>query len=389
MKKRWLIPILIFAAILTAGIYLGAKVALYITTTPECNLSDIEFAYAVGQEERMPIVEVFFVTSRKLLSEQDVTFADEDGERLYFGVAKVRIPAGLRIGDIQVPEIARHQVDEQHATISELKLLSEDEFYGVLSHRLQGSNAKSINLLVHGVNHTFDSSVRQAGTLTFDLNMSFPLVLYSWPTGPGVMPGTYKRDRAAVTGAAQGLDLFLERFQDHIHPRKINILAHSLGCKVVCETFDLLVKKEKWSDAETEMANVVLAAPDVDKDDFDKTFIKEVASLAGRVTVYVASNDGVLVLSSFLNGADRAGVREQQQFAIEELVTKDAKELPRIQIIDATFVNNALTQHSYYYQSRPAFSDVYNLLRNDLPAEDRHVLRHEMAKDANYWIIPP
>jgi hypothetical protein len=60
-----------------------------------------------------------------------------------------------------------------------------------------------------------------------------------------------------------------------------------------------------------------------------------------------------------------------------------------VEIVDATFVNNAHNSHGYFYQNRAAFADLQNLLRNDLPACQRQLLRHERAKHANYWIIPP
>ena len=37
----------------------------------------------------------------------------------------------------------------------------------------------------------------------------------------------------------------------------------------------------------------------------------------------------------------------------------------------------------FFVQKRPP------LLRNDVPAHQRQLLRHEKAREANYWVIPP
>jgi len=383
---------LIGAVMLLAAALLGAWAAVHFYRTPLCDLRGISFPYAVAEKDGMPVVKVFFVTNRKQESAEKAAFGDTQGDALVYGTAQVRIPPGLNIGDVQKPEIPRAENDGQLATIERVDVLSEKEFYADLSKWIEDTGAKMVNLLVHGVNHSFDSSIRQAGALSFDLNMPQPMVLFSWPTAGGILPGDYAHDAGMVASAAKGLQNFLDGFQAAIHLRRINIVAHSMGANVVCETFVGLVKDEKWHAEETVMANVILAAPDVDKDDFDQRFIHAVARLAGRVTVYVANNDGVLMLSGFLNGVARAGGRSGHKALppeIKNLVTEDVNDLPQIEVIDATFVNNTATTHSYYYQSRPVFSDLYALLQNDIGAKDRHLLHHENAEKANYWIIAP
>jgi hypothetical protein len=75
--------------------------------------------------------------------------------------------------------------------------------------------------------------------------------------------------------------------------------------------------------------------------------------------------------------------------AVTQLVDQNAGDNSRVEIVDATFVNNARISHRYFYQSRAVFSDLYNLLRNNLPARERQLLQHQRAREANYWIIPP
>jgi len=377
--------------LLAAGL-LGAWVALSFFQEPRCDLSEIHFSYAAYEKDDMPVVKIYFATNREVKSAEQATFEDIPASGLVFGTAEVRIPTGFQIGDMQTPEIPRAVNNPLLATIERVTLLSEADFYADLSERLAQINAKMVNLLVHGMNHTFDSSIRQGGALAFGLNMPNPVVVFAWPTVPGILPEAYARSSGNVDSAAIGLEHFLEGFQKSIHPRKINIVAHSMGAQVVCKTFDALLEEEEWNDAETEIANVVFTAPDVDHGDFYRHFVRQVAVLTRRVTVYVANNDGILALSGFLNGEARAGVRTGRDApppGLTTLVAEDAEKLPQIEVIDATFVNNAAYSHGYYSQSRPVFSDLCALLLYDQGAENRRLLRLENAQKANYWIIPP
>ena len=74
---------------------------------------------------------------------------------------------------------------------------------------------------------------------------------------------------------------------------------------------------------------------------------------------------------------------------VETLFDDKSGDSAKVEIVDATFVNNAHTSHGYFYQNRAALADLQNLLRNDIPARQRQLLRHENAKHGNYWIIPP
>jgi esterase/lipase superfamily enzyme len=335
----------------------------------------------------MPVVDLFFVTNRQALAGRAREFGDETGDALAYGVAQVRMPANLRVGDIQEPEIPRRRLDNRRAVVEEVTLLSPPEFQTRLAARL--GNSRTFDLWIHGINHSFDSALRQAATLSFNLDMPQPAVVFAWPTAPGILPKIYADDKSKVTAAAKQLAAFLDAMKEKLDPRSMNIIAHSLGCKVVCEAFDILIKEPAWNDPETEVANIVLAAPDVARKDFDETFVKDMAKVAQRVTVYVARNDGVLALSSYLNGRHRAGEFDEDEFKLKDLVVPDASQAPHIQIVDATFVNSYLTVHSGFYQSRATFNDVQNLLRHGFSAQDRHLLRHEQAGLSNYWILRP
>jgi esterase/lipase superfamily enzyme len=377
----------LFAALLLAAAS-GFFVSELMHRPPSFDLGEIEFPNALRESANMPVIEVLFVTNRKPVegkSKADAVFGNDNDNELHYGRAEVRIPATFSIGDTQNPEIPREMINEELAIVEKAEIISEPEFRALLAQRMAGQEQDGATVFVHGIATSLDSSLRLAGALQFSLNLRQPMILFSWPTQPSLSIDSYRRSQEQVDASAAALEKFLEPYRQS----RFDLLAYSLGCKVVCRTFDLLMKNDLWCKTETELPNVILAAPDVDPKDFDRAFVGELGALADRTTVYVARNDHALVISELLNNRPRLGAAVTPETAVTQLVDQNAGDNSRVEIVDATFVNNARISHRYFYQSRAVFSDLYNLLRNNLPARERQLLQHQRAREANYWIIPP
>lgn len=372
------------ALVLAAGA--GFLAGDFLDRPPSFDLSEIEFPRALRQSGNMPVVEVLFVTNRRPAEGgKGGVFGDEPDGTLHYGRAEVRIPEAHTIANVQQPEMQRGLLDPRRASVEKVEVLTEPAFRALLAQRMAGHEQDGATLFVHGINHSFDSALRQAGALQFGLNLCRPMIAFSWPTQPVLSVEGYRRSQEQVDSSAAALENFLEPYRQS----RFDLLAYSLGCKVVCRAFDRLLLNDLWNGADTELPNVILAAPDVDPQDFNRAFLGEMESLADRTTIYAARNDHALVMSDFLNGRPRLGGTITPEVAVSQLVELTAGDNSRVEIVDATFVNRTRTSHGYFYQSRAVFSDLYNLLRNNLPAHERQLLRHERAREANYWIIPP
>jgi esterase/lipase superfamily enzyme len=75
-----------------------------------------------------------------------------------------------------------------------------------------------------------------------------------------------------------------------------------------------LALQELYNDPNTrnlKLDHVIFLAPNVDREDFDKNFKAEFQALVNRLTIYVASDDNILLLGKLLYNVDSIGLPEQ------------------------------------------------------------------------------
>jgi esterase/lipase superfamily enzyme len=142
---------------------LGFALSEWLATSPRFDLSQIEFPRALREENNMPVVEIFFATNRETES-GGAEFSQEAAESLSYGIAEVRIPERFRLTDVQRPEIPRGISDSERARILRVRPLTEADFQKTLRERLVESASVRATLFVHGIQNSFDSTIRQAGT---------------------------------------------------------------------------------------------------------------------------------------------------------------------------------------------------------------------------------
>src|SRR5438874_1343702 len=91
----------------------------------------------------------------------------------------------------------------------------------------------------------------------------------------------------------------LKTINNEVKPQKIVVIAHSLGCRLVC-----LALQQLHADPEAgnlKLDQVVFLAPNVDREEFDRDFKSELEASVNRLTIYVASDDNVLLLGQDAN----------------------------------------------------------------------------------------
>jgi esterase/lipase superfamily enzyme len=124
-------------------------------------------------------------------------------------------------------------------------------------------------------------------------------------------------------------------------------------------------------------SQIVLTAPDIDTGEFMQLAAK-FNGAASRVTLYSSSNDSAIKLSKFAHGYPRAG-----ESGDNIVVTAG------VDTVDASVVDTSLVGHSYFADKRSVLSDLFYVLRDNKPPDERHSLESRQNAHGKYWAFKP
>jgi len=120
--------------------------------------------------------------------------------------------------------------------------------------------------------------------------------------------------------------------------------------------------------------NLILAAPDYDRVEFDRGPARTLTSAKLPMTIYASTNDKALQISAGAwGGKPRLGE-----------VRSGIYSRAGIDSVDATEVDDGFPWHSYFSTSRPVMNDIYLVIENALPPSKRN-LREMTTRDGLYW----
>jgi esterase/lipase superfamily enzyme len=318
-----------------------------------------------------------YVTDRKAGPPADgnVTYLSEYAGQVSYGLVKIQVPLHDRAGS---------PLDA--GAIKKVESLP----YPAFLEFLQAHSGKPLVIWIHGYQATFLLSTSHCAQVARDLNIDANVLTFDWANSESVFG--YTRDVAQISSSTKHLVDLLDAINNEVKPSKIIIIAHSLGCRLAC-----LALEKLYSDPNTKnlkLAHVIFIAPNVDREEFDRNFKSALQALVNRLTIYVASDDNALLLGKLLYNVDSIGLPEQfsPDTNLDEIQTflYYEKQLPgKIDLVDVSFSpkKDFLKKHRLFLE-RPVLEDLYWLIRDDYPAEKRHLLKYNGSK-ADYWVIPP
>jgi esterase/lipase superfamily enzyme len=234
-------------------------------------------------------------------------------------------------------------------------------------------------VFVHGFNTTFEAALFRTAQIAYDLKFDGAPFLYSWPSKGQLGFQDYSYDRESSGQAEPYLKEFLEFVTRETGAASVSIIAHSVGSQVLLSVLRDLKRTPPSGSA---IAQVILAAPDVDRDTF--AFIaKEIAGVGKGITMLAASNDRALDASRrFWGGVPRAG-----DVPIEGPVI-----VACIDTIDVTALSTEVLSlnHSGYAQKQQLLEDMRVLLRTgERPPEKRvPTLERIRSVKGDFWRYP-
>lgn len=356
---------------------------------PEAGAGAPPVEAAKSEQGEWDVVPVFYGTDRaQKPNDKRLDYGSDRGRRLELGRALVTVPRIHKVPSIERPwairvfNITLYEEAEdpnRHFTMDEIKALSEQEFLALVRERLAASARYKDHafIFVHGYNTSFDYALYRTAQIAYDLKFDGAPFAYSWPSGGGLASYTY--DRESSGQAEPYLKEFVELVVNKTGAQSISIIAHSMGNQ---PTLQVLRDLRRSAPGNVRISQVILAAPDVDRDNF-VNIARDIQGLASGVTLYAAGNDRALTVSrNFYGGIPRAG----------DVPTTGPLVLPGIDTIDvsAASMDSLGLNHSGYAENNALLQDIAALIATGMrPPKLRTPTLEEILTDHGaYWRYP-
>jgi len=324
-------------------------------------------------------LDIFYATNRLVdQSGPRLEYTGGRADELSFGLARVRVPDNHREGAVERPwrinvltfEIGQSEDPKNHFILRGLRELDREAFIDTI----RDSHRDTALVFIHGYNNSFEDGVFRLAQIVGDGQLfDIVPVLFSWPSKASAMDYVYDEGSSELS-IESFLDL-LKILQTQSGIKTVHIVAHSMGNRIVLNALaaaDTLKLRP--------FAEVVLAAPDVDRDVFIRRsqIIRKV--ITGGVTLYASAADKPLGLVGVAASVPRAGdVTENGPVVVEG-----------VESIDMTAMGNDLfaLNHSTFATS-PVVEDIARLVITSKHPPNLRTSRirgvPERAASPRYW----
>src|SRR5665647_1649046 len=340
-----------------------------------------------AEDTAWDVVPVYFGTDRQEQpNAKRLEYNAERGRRLELGRAMVTVPKIHQVPQIELPWALRipyfdvtiyEQAEDpaKHFTMQEIKKLPEAEFLRLARERIAASSRYKDHALVfvHGYNTSFDHAIYRTAQIAYDLKFDGATFLYSWPSGGAVASYTYDRE------SAQASEPYLRQFLDLVvkqsGAKSVSIIAHSMGNQPL---LDVLKDMRLTGPQDVVISEVILAAPDVDADNFSN-LAQRIEGMAKGVTLYAASNDRALIVSRNFWRNPRAGdVTAAGPLIVSGIETID---------VTAASTDAFALNHSGYAENNDLLQDIGKLILSGLRPPDQRLpaLKRVSTPKGDYW----
>ena len=329
-----------------------------------------EHSKVLYKKDDHTIVDILYGTDRKIDAANGwENYYTAKRDKLKFGVAEVSIPKIHEFGKIERPGFFQKEKTGEHIVVTNLKDINNKDFIKFLRTKLGNVEEQDILVFIPGYNSTFASTIRRTAQLAYDLKFKGVPMAYSWPSQGN--PSEYMKDETSVQYTVPHLVAFLQEVIDNKDNANIHILGHSMGTRALSNALKEIsfIYREK-----PVFKNILLAAPDIDKDVFEASLFPYIRQTTEKVTLYVSSDDSALMWSKTLHGGERVGQGGDNIFVYEGLDT-----------IDATGIDTSLLGHSYFSEKEILITDLKEVINQSLPPSKRDSLIEKVKVKLAYW----
>jgi len=300
------------------------------------------------------------------------------GGRIEVGRCEVTIPRTHVVGEVETPSIFRLEIDSdisRHLVLQKTERLGNPKFFDLLRHRVEKSERHELFVFVHGFNVSFEDAALRTAQIHHDLKFDGAPIFFSWPANDKFI-FTYPADETNVAWSVPHLKQFLLEIVKESRAQSINLIAHSMGNRALAAALREI--QLEMHDQARLFNQVILAAPDIDADDFRNNIAPAMQHTARGLTLYASSHDEALLASQFIHRRPRAGDAGDGLTVVAGVDT-----------IDVTAIDKSYFGHSYYGSSHPVLHDLKALLSGAAPPRDRIWLSPAERDGLTYWIFQP
>lgn len=305
-----------------------------------------------------------------------------DGEALPLFFATSRLP-DCRTADIRLQQYRGDRVRYgRFAPPRDVAVGKKKEFLTPLAFQADGDwwaalraetdrRQGRVLLYVHGYRENFETTTKDTAQIARMTGFDGPVIAYSWPSQHKVLG--YAVDETNMYHDVRNFRIFLKSLAEQSWVKEIVIVSHSLGARLVIPAISYVDRTSSSADS-SNISNIILASPDIDRETFERDIEEEVLSARRvardrRITVYVSRADKALAASRALHGYPRLG--SPYCFDPFEAAELKAKGLPErcypvaiagMSVVDTTDVSRGSTGHSNFLRSAVACRDFIDVV---------------------------
>ena len=367
MRKAPLLLLPMLLAGCTVAVEYGDIPHNVLAENPRCNPAQNDSASVSGKD-------YFIVTSRLPDCRGDtIKLTNHRADR-------------VRFGRFSPPETIKPAKGDKQLVVP-VAFQPEDAWWDGLRDAANLRNGRVL-LYVHGYREKLQTTARDTVQIGAMSNFDGPIIHYSWPSQGNLL--SYAVDETNMYWDQRNFRNFLTKLARTEWVKEIVIVSHSLGARLVTPAVEYVDRTSSNADS-SNISNIILASPDVDREDFERDIAEEVLAARRvnndrRVTVYASLSDRALAVSRAVHGYPRLG----SPYCFSPFEAKDlkAKGLPQrcfatktkyetepaktgFTIIDTTDVSGGGAGHSDYLRSLAVCKDFAAVVNGARTTEDR------------------
>jgi len=323
-------------------------------------------------------VRVYFGTDRNRTASTDPrTYYGHERAAVSYGYSDVTVPRAHTVGRLETPSVLKFEFSPnpaKHIVVASITSMGSDDFFGQLRAESGRLSERQAFVFVHGYANDFHEATRRAAQMKYDLNFPGLAIIYSWPSVGS--ESAYGLDADSIEWSTDNLRQFLRDIAERSGAEEIFLIGHSMGTRGLAAAVAGLTSNAP-REISARYRQLILAAPDIDRDIFKDRIFPAIKAAGMNVTLYASDRDKALDLSKIGRGPGRAfprlGTTSPSPFVAEGIST-----------IDAGPVDTSFWGHRYYAENRSIISDIYYLIRG-VPVLNRFGIEQIKDPGGGYW----